>query len=380
MDKIKIAVIGCGARGSFLLSTLLRMDDVIVTGVCDVYDDRTEDARKAAAVKNPDVLASVDYRDILAAKPDGCIIATSWAVHIQIACDAMNAGVVPALECGGSASVTESWKLVRTAEETGMRCMFLENCNFGHEEMTILNMIKMGMFGDIVYCAGAYQHDCRALLAEREARRMDRMNTYFHKNAEIYPSHELGPIMKYLDINHGNRIVSIVSASSKAIGQKQFSGEKTMQGDIVTTMMTTANGQAISIAYETTLPRPYSRAGRVDGTKGCWLADCNGIYLNGINESESFDSFSKYLEDERYEHPLWREYRTSGIESNGGHGGMDWLVLREFVESIRDDREPLLNVYDAALLTAITPLSEESLLTGKVVAVPDFTDGKWILE
>ena len=41
---------------------------------------------------------------------------------------------------------------------------------------------------------------------------------YIHRNCENYPTHELGPIAKLLNINRGNRMTKLVSVASKGCG------------------------------------------------------------------------------------------------------------------------------------------------------------------
>ena len=57
---------------------------------------------------------------------------------------------------------------------------------------------------------------------------------------------------------------------------------------------------------------------------------------------------------------------------------MDWLVVRAFVESVKNGTQTPIDVYDTAAWLAIGPLSEMSLANGSTaVAVPDFTRGRW---
>lgn len=379
MDRLRIGVIGVGARGSFELSLLSAMKDVEVAAVCDEYQDRLEAAYMTATASNQGVAAYTDYRELLKRERlDAVVIATSWESHIRICSAALEAGIMPAVECGGAYSLDEVWRLVRASERTGVNVMFLENCCFGREELTVLNMIKQGVFGEVVHCEGGYEHNCRALVAGRDKNRQARFGDYMERSAEIYPSHELGPIMKYLDINHGNRIISLSSTTTKAVGMTAFNGERAAQADITTTFMKCAHGESIVLTYDTTLPRPYSRGGRVDGTRGRWLEDKHSVYIEGMSPRDEWEDISAYMDKPEYEHPIWKRYRE-GEAHEGGHGGMDWLVLRELVESVKEKRAPYLDVYDAALITAVTALSEQSINKGGAsVYVPDFTDGRWI--
>lgn len=57
---------------------------------------------------------------------------------------------------------------------------------------------------------------------------------------------------------------------------------------------------------------------------------------------------------------------------------MDTLVINAFLDSVKRGKRPPIDTYDTAVLMAITPLSEESILKGGApVVFPDFTGGRW---
>ena len=120
----------------------------------------------------------------------------------------------------------------------------------------------------------------------------------------------------------------------------------------------------------------------MQGSKGVWQEDNRGIFLEGRTPvdpkdwAHHWESDAPYMEE--YMHPLWREYKEFGLR--GGHGGMDYLVLRAFVESIQQGKAFPIDVYDAASWMVITCLSEQSIAMGSApVPVPDFTDGGWMV-
>lgn len=389
-DKVRIAVVGTSGRGTGHVNTLAAMPDVAIVAVCDVYEDRVMNAKKSAEkIAGGTVSAYTDYRAMIAAGGiDGVVVASSWESHGYIAAHALSAGIYTAVECGGAASIDECWQIVRAFEKTGAHCMYLENCCYGHEEMTLLRMIKENMFGEIIHAQGGYEHDLRDEIAYGHERRHYRYDNYRHRNGELYPAHALGSMQKYVNINRGNRMLTLVSMASKARGlheyivkskgsDSEYASHEINQGDIVNTLIKCAHGETLLLTHDTTLPRPYSRGGRVQGTRGLWMEDNASVYLEGKSPDHTWEEFSKYMADPAYEHPLWTEYRNRGVE--GGHGGMDYLVLRAFVESVRERQEPPLDAYDTAVLMAVTALSEQSIMLGSApVAVPDFTDGKWI--
>ncbi len=388
---ITIGFIGYGSRGIGQLNTLLSMDDAKVVAVCDTYEDRAQAAADAVkAVKGYMPFTTTDYHEVLARTDiEAVMIMTSWQTHIPIAIEAMRAGKVVAMEVGGATSVNECWELVRTSEQTGKGVMLLENCCYNEVEMALLNMIKHNVFGEVVHCRGGYQHDLRDEIGRGDINRHYRQENFMHRNGELYPTHELGPISTYLNINNGNRMQTLVSMSSKAVGEQAWlkknrpdaslTNTKFNEGDIVTTMIRCTNGETILLTHDCTLPRPYSRGGIIQAEKGIWMEDGHFIYLEDdhahLSPSHTFQPDKPYLE--RYEHPLWKEYREFGLR--GGHGGMDFLVMRAFIESIQKNVPFPIDVYDTATWMAVTALSEESIQMGSMpVAIPDFTSGRWM--
>ena len=390
---VRLGIIGLGGRGRGQTETLLQMPDVQVTAVCDVYEDRIE-LGKELVFKHKGVYPAgeTDYRNVLNREDvDAVCVFTSWETHIDICCQAMQAGKKVCTEVGGAVSLVECWKLVRTYEATGIHCMLLENCCYGKEEMTLLNMVRQGLFGTLVHCEGGYEHDLRDEVGNGDINRHYRQRHFLHRNGELYPTHELGPMAKYLNINRGNRMVSLVSMASKAVGLHEWLvknrpdtdlvSAQVNEGDIVTTMIKCANGETISLTHDCTLPRPYSRGGRVQGTKGIWMEDNRSIYIEGRTPTDPTYWTHRWESDEEYmkefEHPLWKEYEEFGLR--GGHGGMDYLVLRGFVESVQKNEVPPIDTYDTAAWMCITALSEESIACGSMpVAIPDFTEGRWL--
>ena len=390
MKKVRAAVVGLGHRGYGLLTDLiLKMDNVEVVAVCDLYDDRTEEGVKAvekAYGRTP--FASTDYREVL--DRDGIeavFVLSAWESHFPVAIYAMERGIAVGMEVGGAYSVDDCWELVRTYERTKTPFMFLENCCYGEIEMLVLNMVEQGILGEIVHCSGGYQHDLRDEVALGEEKRHYRLRNYLSRNCENYPTHELGPIAKVLDINKGNRFVSLVSMSSKAAGVNEYARNhsevpeylrdaKFAQGDVVTTIIKCARGETVTLTLDTTLPRPYSRGFTVRGTKGMFQEDTDSFYIDGETTGHAIPHGNRKEYLERYSHPTWVEYHKSGIR--GGHGGMDGLVYDAFIEAVRLGKPCPIDVYDAVAWMVVTPLSEQSIaMGGAPVTFPDFTSGRW---
>jgi hypothetical protein len=111
------------------------------------------------------------------------------------------------------------------------------------------------------------------------------------------------------------------------------------------------------------------------GTLGIWSEEKNGVFFDGNevvpSDSHKYLPFDSILEE--HLHPLWR-----GYEAKGGHGGMDYLVLRAFFEAVMSGTDMPIDIYDTVTAMSITALTEESIAMGSApVAIPDFTKGKW---
>lgn len=392
-EKIRLGLIGLGGRGYGLLTILVRMDNIEIAAISDNYEDRRLNAiKEIEAVTGKKPYSTGDYKDIIHMKDiDAVIISTSWADHTNMAIDAMKAGKYVATEVGGAYSIDECWQLVKTHEETGIPCMMLENCCYGREELMVLNMVKKGLFGEIVHCEGGYRHDLRQEVADGRENRHYRLINYMHRNCDNYPTHELGPISKILNINRGNRMLALTSIASKSSGLHEYilsnkgrendlADYKFAQGDVVTTTIKCAHGETIVLTLDTTLPRAYSRGFTVHGTKAMYMEDNNSLFIDGVHNKYEFSWKEQWNNAEQYrkqyDHHLWQDYKP---DSKDGHGGIDFLVLSAFIDSVERQVQTPIDVYDMAAWMSVTALSEQSISMGGLpVAIPDFTNGKWL--
>ena len=393
---INTCVVGLGCRGySMLREVLLKIPDLNIVSVCDVYEDRVQQGLDTVKEAGQQARGFTDYKDALAVPGVNAVfIFSDWSSHTEIAVYAMKRGIAAASEVGCEYSLENCYELVRTQEETGTPYMFLENCCWGQEELVATAMVRKGLLGTIVHCAGSYAHDLRYEIAYGHVNRHYRFDNYANRCCENYPTHELGPIAKLLDINRGNRILTVSSFASKAAGLEEYiqnrddateemKNTKFRQGDVVTTVLTCANGETILLRLDTTLPRSYSREFTVRGTKGMYCQDTNTFFFDG--EKEYFSPVEYYKRNlnngEAYQQEhlpaLWKNMSQEEIAK--GHGGIDWLAYTAFVDALKKGEEMPVDVYDAATWQAVSVLSEISIQQGGAPqAMPDFTRGKWM--
>ena len=380
--KVRVGVIGTGGRGRSLLRLVLQRSDTEVPAVCDIEPDalqRATEMVRESRGRAPEGYGNgeEDFHNLLVRDDlDAVIIATPWLWHTPMAVAAMRAGKAVGVEVPAAVTVQQCWDLVHASEETGKPCMMMENVCYRRDVMAILNMVGEGMFQPGVQFGRG---------ARSEAVWRSRHSIY--RYGDIYPTHGVGPVANYLRINYGNRFATLTSTATKSRGLHNYIVENGGEdhpnaaiefalGDIVTTVIRTANGETAILMHDTNLPRPYSLNFRVQGTKGIWMSDNRSVYLEVVSpEPHRWEPFENY--QERYDHPLWKRFEADA--TGAGHGGMDFFVVHSFVESVKRQVPPPLDVYAAATWSVISPLSERSIAKGSApMEFPDFTGGRWV--
>ncbi len=407
-DKVRLGVIGTGLRGQNHLELLIKRKDVEIAAICDVDDLMLASAKKlfsTAGKALPKIFTGDNYayRKLLAEKNlDAVLIATPWEWHCPMILESIQAGVkYVASEVIVGITLQDHWDVVKAAANAKAHVMMLENVCYRRDVMAIMNMVKQGVFGELIHMQAGYQHDLRGVkfndgktpynsgveFGEKgfsEARW--RTNHSVHRNGDLYPTHGIGPVAMMTDINRGNRFISLSSFDTKSRGLHEYIVKKGGQehpnakvrfklGDIVTTHIKCANGETILLQHDTNLPRPYSIGFRVQGTNGLWMDVNSSVYIEGASKPHEWDAAKEWLD--KYDHPLWKRWSASA--EGAGHGGMDFFVLHAFIESVKRNSATPMDVYDAAAWSAITPLSEQSIELGNAtVEFPDFTSGQWM--
>ena len=412
-EKVKVGLIAVGFRGQVHLDELLKRKDVEVVAIAEPdermikYADKIFEKHnkpKAKYFKNGDY----DYRNLLKLKNiDAVIIASPWEWHEIQTIEAMKAGKIVGLEVCGAQNLQERWNYVKAYEETKIPIFMMENVCYRRDIMSVFNMVRKGKFGELVHGQGGYQHDLRHVLFNDGKQPYGggvefgdkgfseaawRTNHYVNRNAELYPTHGLGPVATMFNVNRGNRITHLTSMASKQAGLTDYivkqAGEDHpnakvdfKQGDIVQTMLKCENGETILLTHDTSMQRPYNLGFRVQGTDGIWQDIGSGglnqgflYFENEMGKNHKWSTSEEYLN--AYDHPLWKKHEKDA--EGAGHGGMDFFLINDFIECIKNNREFPFDVYDLATWYAVTPLSEKSIEeNGSSQEMPDFTEGKY---
>ena len=396
---VKIGLVGVGNRGTGLVKILLDVPGVEIPAICDINEEHLQNAQaivEKSGRKRPEGYSSgpEDYRRLVAREDlDAVMTATPWQLHTPVAVAAMKAGKYAATEVPAAITVEQCWELVNTSEQTGMPCMMLENDCFGRGALMALNLVDQGVLGEVIHCEGGYDHDIRAGLLRNGELSWRGMHA-LRRNANLYPTHPIGPIAWWTGINRGDRFTYLTSMSSKSRGLSHYAlkhfgpdniyaKRQFADGDVNTSLIMTEKGVTVTLNHDTQLPRPYSDSGdtkiplmvqRLQGTEGIFFGSLEKIYIDGRSPEHKWEDTGPYYE--QYDHFLWKALGEAARSSS--HGGEDYVELHQFVRAVRNKIQTPVDVYDAATWSVIVPLSEQSVASkSAAVDFPDFTRGKW---
>jgi hypothetical protein len=391
IETVRIAYVGIGGQGGGHVNNLLKIPGCRITAVCDIRPERTDWATKkiteagqpAPAVYNKgphDFERLCETEDV-----DLVYNATPWEFHVPIMLAAMKNGKHTATEVPAAMTVDDCWAMVESAEKHKKHCLLMENCNYDRMEMMVYNIVRQGLFGEILHAEGGYLHDLRAIKFADEGEGLWRRAWATKLNGNLYPTHGLGPIANCLDINRGDRFDYLVSMSGPSRGLQDWAAEhvpadspkrqeRYVLGDVNASLIKTARGKTILVEHCTNLPRPYSRIHMVQGTKGLFQGYPNRLYIEGRGKEDQWQEASAVLNE--FEHPLWKEIAAQA--QGAGHGGMDYIEDYRLIKCLREGKPTDMNVYDAAALSAVVGLSVQSVAKrSAAVDFPDFTRGRW---
>lgn len=397
IPQVRVGVIGVGNRGSFHVRLVHGCGaKAKIVAVCDIREtqvNKTKEWLEKQGVKDVayysgkvDSWKEMCRRDDL----DLVIVVTPWEDHVPMAVYAMQQGKHVAVEVPAAYTLPDCWKLVNTAEETQRNCMMMENVCYGDEELWVLNMAKDGVFGTLTYAECAYIHDLREMLLSKDAYYNQwRIRHNKDRDGNLYPMHGLGPVSQYMEIDRGDRFNFLVSMSSIEAslsedsgtlaepGNEFYNAKNFKHGDMNNTLIKTHKGRTILLQHDVVTARPYNRINMLAGTKAFHVGYPSRLSMKDKG-GHSFMKENEYKEmREKYKHPIWNKLKDE-IEKNGGHGGMDFVMMYRLIDCLNQGVPLDMDVYDAASWSSVTPLTALSIKGGSApVKFPDFTRGDW---
>ena len=386
---IRFAVVGAGRGKSFIQAAANPDAGVELVAVCDRRPTALEQWRESG------VSLFTDLEEVLNdPKIDAVCLATPVNQHARQAIAALDAGKHVLSEVTAAFTLEECWDLIEAVNRSGRTYMMAENYCFTEAAMQVQNMVEHGVFGELTYASGSYLHDARNLLFDPEGEltwRGELRRDFGPANG--YPTHSLGPVARWLGINRTDHLVTTASWHTNSRGITNYAcrnfPERTdyqapgywAHADSVTTHIRTEHGALINLRFDIASARPHQLMRyELQGTKAAYVLP-DGInpqplvWIEGRSKTDArgiagnWEPLFNYRAE--FAHPLWRDHREAATKA--GHGGGDYFLLREFSSAIREQRPPLIDVYDAVTWSSLIPLSLQSIAAnGAPVAIPNF--------
>ena len=379
LDTVRVGIVGLGVRAKRAVMRMMHIDGCTINAICDLVPENIEETKGIIAQyggNEPVCHCSANGWKELCSNPqiDLVYICTDWASHADIAVYAMEQGKHVAAEVPAATTIADCWRIVDTAEKQRRHFLMLENCCYDEFELCVLNMAQKGLLGEIIHAEGSYLHDLRDRIATNDegGRKWSNWQMEFMSkhNGNPYPTHGLGPIALAMGINRGDRMKSIVSCSSKMVG------DSSLQGNMNSSIITTEKGHTILVQHCITLPRPYSRAFLVSGTEGYAQKYPVPLFAFAPDSDSSImgEQCANLLEKHR--HPFVTMYKERGMELCGRRW-IDYAMDCRLIHCLRNGLPLDMNVYDAALWSSLVELTNISASNGGTpVEIPDFTRGQ----
>lgn len=399
IKHLRVGFIGMGRRAGYLQRLLVDFDDLDIVALCDLKEHCAEEAADALVSYGrlrPAIYArgALDYLRMLEEEElDAVFVTAGWQWHADICCAAMNAGVHAFVEVPLAMSLRDLWRVVDCAERTKRHCMMLENACYGRDELMFLNMVQQGVIGEPIHAEAGYIHDLRfTLLDEQRGESRWRLPYYMRHNGNLYPTHGIGPVSRYMGLVHGaDQFSHLVSMSSRSVGFSRFTkknfppehewNQQSFEcGDVNTSLIATTKGNTIMLQWDECSLRPYTRHNLIQGEKGILaqfptrvIAECLGV---NMHDDWICDEQSLAPIYEKYDHPLWRQFGARAEELAGSRA-RDYLMLRQIVHALQAGLPMDQSVYEGATWSSISELTERSVAAGGApIAFPDFTRGR----
>jgi predicted dehydrogenase len=157
-DAVRVAFIGVGNRGAYLLKQMLEVPGIQVVAICDLDAERVRSAVDLATAKGHKPEIYSEYRKLLDRKDiDAVVIATPVDLHKEMSIAALEVG--KHVYCEKPMALTpQECRLVKNAADTA-KGIFQLGFQLRHDPNRAASMeyVKKGGIGDVLFLQG-YRH------------------------------------------------------------------------------------------------------------------------------------------------------------------------------------------------------------------------------
>ncbi len=359
---IKFGIFGLGRGSSFYKVVLANNGEIVA--VCDRDEEKLKKAKEELGA---DLATYTDFDEFLKhPELEAVFLCNNFNQHVPFAIKALEKNLHVLSECASNSTMAEGVALVRAVEKSRAIYMLSENYPFMIFNQEMHRVFQGGSLGKLLYAEGEYNHP----LDPYNAKEIKQLRPYYHhwRNwlpRTYYVTHSLAPLM-YITGAWPKRVTAMPvyapypEDSLLCVGVQDRAAIITSLNDDDSVFRIT--GCAAFGAHENSY--------RICGTNG-QIENVRG------EQSKVLLRYSKWAKPEDKQtnqsyNAAWNDPDEALIRE-AGHGGGDFLVIREFFDCIREGRKPLFDVYFATTMASVGILAHRSMLQrGVPYDIPDF--------
>lgn len=364
LPVVRMGFVGLGQRGRKTVERYTDIAGAEIKVLADLRQEAVEQANQQIALSGRSLAQCFSgkeaWREVCRhPEVDIVYICTDWQSHADIAIEALEHGKHVAVEVPLATTVEDCWRVVLAAERAQRHCFMTENCCYDWFHLATLELVLTGRLGRITHCEGAYIHDWRKLFGD---------GNFYEQSVRCggnpYPTHAIGPIAQLLGFHRGDRMVRLVSMTGNALGADSLLGHSN------SAIITTERGVTVTLHFDGTTPRPYSRLQTVCATEG--FVQKYPIATIQIDDKlltgqEAEDAMMRHLNTDAAR--AWKEGHRMGVDNE-----MNYAMDRRLIHCLRQGLPLDIDVYDAAEWSCLSELTRLSAAQGGApIEIPDFT-------
>ncbi|MGB2866061.1 MAG: Gfo/Idh/MocA family oxidoreductase [Sedimentisphaerales bacterium] len=340
--KVRVGIVGYGVCRFGAAFGFQDHPNVEVVAVSDLIPDRREGLMKACRCDKSYESLEAMVKD---PKIEAVFVATDAPNHARHCIEVLKHGkhvmtAVPAV----LGSLEDAERLVEAVKKSGLKYMMAETSCYRADCYGMRQIYNAGGFGRLIYSEGEYYHYRSTPIDSYKGWRIGMPPLWYPTHSTAY----------YVGVT-GKRFTSVscvgFSADFDAYkpGANRYDNRFT---DEVALFETSEGGSSRILMCKGIRDLTVER-GRVFGERG-WM---DGTEYHGA---------MKELPD------VSRPPLPPGMPA-GGHGGSHGPLANEFITSILEDRQPLVNIYEALAMTVPGVVAHQSALKdGETLKIPQY--------
>jgi predicted dehydrogenase len=340
--KVRVGIVGYGVCQFGAAFGFQDHPNVEIIAVSDLIPQRREGLMKACRCAK-----SYESLEVLVKDPqiEAVFVATDAPSHARHCCEVLNHGkhvmtAVPAVW----GSLEDAARLVETVQKTGLKHMMAETSCYHADCHAMRQIYRAGGFGRLVYSEGEYYHHITQPIDSYQGWRLGCPPLWYPTHSTAYYIGVTGKRFTSVSCQGFHGSLPVYQPGANRYGN-------TFMDEIA--LFKTSEGGASRMLMCKSVHSLVEETGRVYGDKG-WMV---GMKYTGT---------LKDLPDTS------RPALPPGVPA-GGHGGSHGQLSHEFLTAILENREPLVNVYEALAMTVPGIVAHQSALKdGESLKIPQF--------